>query len=296
MLNAYLRYALAWLGISIIAVAVYMALPDEEGSWRDRKSKEEGWRTALGLAEILERNGELFSSHDDRLSYEQFSDKWDEYKNGKISSADMLALCDLVLAKDAVGNATYRSRVYTERGFVFFYQENIAEAEVNARLAMAEDSRHGFGQYLLYHIFEYQGRMGEAADMLNAAWKGGQLLMSKEKMKEKIAKLRAAAVVIDSRDLEAEFMADAAAAARKYAGKSITVRGKVMDIDSSSFLIIELEGSLPGHRVFCDFFLEGVPSAADVVEGQTVTIYGDCLGISFEELSIMDCHVVNVEP
>ena len=296
MLNAYLRYALAWLGISIIAVAVYMALPDEEGSWRDRKSKEEGWRTALGLAEILERNGELFSSHDDRLSYEQFSDKWDEYKNGKISSADMLALCDLVLAKDAVGNATYRSRVYTERGFVFFYQENIAEAEVNARLAMAEDSRHGFGQYLLYHIFEYQGRMGEAADMLNAAWKGGQLLMSKEKMKEKIAKLRAAAVVIDSRDLEAEFMADAAAAARKYAGKSITVRGKVMVIDTTWRLTLELEGSLPGHRVFCDFFLEGVPSAVDVVEGQTVTIYGDCLGISFEELSIMDCHVVNVEP
>ena len=296
MLNAYLRYALAWLGISIIAVAVYMALPDEEGSWRDRKSKEEGWRTALGLAEILERNGELFSSHDDRLSYEQFSDKWDEYKNGKISSADMLALCDLVLAKDAVGNATYRSRVYTERGFVFFYQENIAEAEVNARLAMAEDSRHGFGQYLLYHIFEYQGRMGEAADMLNAAWKGGQLLMSKEKMKEKIAKLRAAAVVIDSRDLEAEFMDDAAAAARKYAGKSITVRGKVMVIDTTWRLTLELEGSLPGHRVFCNFFLEGVPSAVDVVEGQTVTIYGDCLGISFEELSIIDCHVVNVEP
>ena len=296
MLNAYLRYALAWLGISIIAVAVYMALPDEEGSWRDRKSKEEGWRTALGLAEILERNGELFSSHDDRLSYEQFSDKWDEYKNGKISSADMLALCDRVLAKDAVGNAAYRSRVYTERGFVFFYQENIAEAEVNARLAMAEDSRHGFGQYLLYHIFEYQGRMGEAADMLNAAWKGGQLLMSKEKMKEKIAKLRAAAVVIDSRDLEAEFMADAAAAARKYAGKSITVRGKVMVIDTTWRLTLELEGSLPGHRVFCNFFLEGVPSAVDVVEGQTVTIYGDCLGISFEELSIIDCHVVNVEP
>ena len=296
MLNAYLRSALAWLGISIIAVAVYMALPDEEGSWRDRKSKEEGWRTALGLAEILERNGELFSSHDDRLSYEQFSDKWDEYKNGKISSADMLALCDRVLAKDAVGNAAYRSRVYTERGFVFFYQENIAEAEVNARLAMAEDSRHGFGQYLLYHIFEYQGRMGEAADMLNAAWKGGQLLMSKEKMKEKIAKLRAAAVVIDSRDLEAEFMDDAAAAARKYAGKSITVRGKVMVIDTTWRLTLELEGSLPGHRVFCNFFLEGVPSAVDVVEGQTVTIYGDCLGISFEELSIIDCHVVNVEP
>ena len=201
-----------------------------------------------------------------------------------------------MLAKDAVGNAAYRSRVYTERGFVFFYQENIAEAEVNARLAMAEDSRHGFGQYLLYHIFEYQGRMGEAADMLNAAWKGGQLLMSKEKMKEKIAKLRAAAVVIDSRDLEAEFMADAAAAARKYAGKSITVRGKVMVIDTTWRLTLELEGSLPGHRVFCDFFLEGVPSAVDVVEGQTVTIYGDCLGISFEELSIMDCHVVNVEP
>ena len=132
--------------------------------------------------------------------------------------------------------------------------------------------------------------------MLNAAWKGGQLLMSKEKMKEKIAKLRAAAVVIDSRDLEAEFMDDAAAAARKYAGKSITVRGKVMVIDTTWRLTLELEGSLPGHRVFCNFFLEGVPSAVDVVEGQTVTIYGDCLGISFEELSIIDCHVVNVEP
>ncbi len=296
MLNAYLRPALAWLVILIIGAAVYMALPDGEGSWRDRKAKEEGWSGESGLAEILEKSGELFSSHDELLSYKQFSDKWQEYKDGKISTADMLALCDRVLAKDAAGNATYRARVYADRGFVFFYQNNIAEAEANAQLAMDQDSRRGFGQYLLYYIREYQGRVGEAADMLGAAWKGGQLTMSKEEVKEKIAKLRAAAVVIDSRDLEAEFVADAAAASRKYAKKDITVRGKVMDIDTSMRLTLKLEGSLPGHGVFCDFFLEGVPGAAGITKGQVVTVYGSCMGLFSEGFYIVDCKVIKVEP
>ncbi len=296
MLNAYLRPTLAWLVILIIGAAVYMALPDGEGSWRDRKAKEEGWSGESGLAEILERTGELFSSHDERLSYEQFSGKWKEYKNGKISTADMLALCNRVLAVDAAGNATYRARVYAERGFIFLFQKNIAEAEANARLAMAEDSRRGFGQYLLYYIRESQGRAGEAADMLEAAWKGGHLTMAPGKIKENIARLRAAAVVIDSRDLEAEFAADAAAANRKYAKRSITVRGKVMGIDTGGVTIFELEGSLPGHSVFCAFFVEGIPGTIGITKGQTVTIYGSGPEFSFEELGITDCKVIKVDP
>ncbi len=296
MLKQFLRPALAWLLCLSVGAAIYIVLPHGKDSWLGRKLEEPMWTSRSGLYDIVQRDRAIAPGYNGRLSYNQFNAVWREYLKDQTNHADMLALCDRVLTQDAAGDAFYRARVYTARGFVFFIQDNLTAAEENARLAMAEDSRHGFGQYLMYYILERQGLAAEAADMLKAAWKGGEFATSDKKwFDEKIAALRVAAVVIESRALDAEFIADEAAATRKYFHKDITVRGKITGIETIPFPKFELESAHVWRKVTCDFFLEGAPGIVGIKEGQTVTVYGNCLGISHGELVIVDAKVIKVE-
>ena len=296
MLKQFLRPAMAWLLCLGVGAAIYIVLLHDKDSWLGHKLKEPMWTGMPGLYEIVQRDRAIAPVYNGRLTYNQFNAVWREYLKDQTSNADMLALCDRVLAQDAAGDPFYRARVYTARGLVFFLQGNLTEAEENARLAMAEDSRHGFGQYLMYYILEKQGRAAEAADMLKAAWEGGEFAASDKKwFAEKLSNLRAAAVVIESRDLDAEFIADEAAATRKYFHKDITVRGKITGIETIPFPKFELESSRAWRKVVCEFFLEGAPGIVGVRKGQIITVYGNCFGVFHGELIIMDAKVIKVE-
>lgn len=296
MLKQFLRPALAWLLCLSVGAAIYLALPHGKDSWLGRKLEEPMGYSKLGLYNIVQRDIAIAPGYNGRLSYNQFNAKWREYLKDKMSDADMLALCDRVLTQDAGGDAFYRARVYTARGFVFFIQDNLTAAEENALLAMAEDSEHGFGQYLMYYILEKQGLAAEAADMLKAAWKGGEFAASDKKwFDEKLAELRASAMVLDSRTVQKNFLPDTDAETDKV-GQYITVRGKLLAIgDLQGRASLELEGDRPGREIICTFRSGDTGQIEKITPGQTVTIYG-CYITTVPKMLLTTSRIVTIEP
>ena len=100
---------------------------------------------------------------------------------------------------------------------------------------------------------------------------------------------------ISARDLYRAYGANEVAANQAYAGKRITVYGKVGSIDTflgNAFVTLKTSW-LGGDRVQCGFFKNQAPSLASLNKGDSVTIVGECRGKSWiAGVQLIDCKIV----
>jgi hypothetical protein len=93
---------------------------------------------------------------------------------------------------------------------------------------------------------------------------------------------------ISATDLYAAFQRDETAAGKKFMGKVIEVKGSATDIETGPASANILMDAAAAGGISCSFSQDGIPSAAAIKKGSTITIKGRCTGYLMD-VNLVDC-------
>ena len=240
----------------------------------------------------------ILAKPDEPINYELFEFQALLFDRKYISSENMLKLCDRVLTKDALGNGEYMERAYAVRSLVFLLTDS-KQAEEDARKAIAATTTPGRGYTALADALLVQGRLLEAADALELTLDNPKFIDFRNEILDRIKGFRERATPVTPREFDSLFVADEAAAARKYKSLDFTLRGEIKAMDFhtyNKFITIMFEGSQSGREVICYFPRAVKTQLEELHPGQTVTVFGVCAGIVGGQLSMSRCVLMPDKP
>lgn len=230
------------------------------------------------------------------LTSEEFRTKAEEFMAEKIKPDAMLKLCNDTLAKDVGENKDYASDVYSMRSHAYWVKNDIKRAEADAKKAVELNPATIIGRAVLVDALTAGKKYEEAAKALES-------LAAEEKDREKkkgfirgAEDLRLQAKMISPAALWKAFDNNEVAANDLYKGKSVALRGKIAEFNSSMMGYPEIDFFIDGYgfnRVKCQFSKSAKEAIAKMKKGQTIQLVGICRGMVIKSVSLDDCRLLD---
>ncbi len=228
------------------------------------------------------------------LTHGEFLKAAEKFANNKISREAFDEICNDALAKDAADDKEYAADIHAYKAILAVAEGKIKEALPSIIRALEADSTNPLVYAACFDLFTRQKNPAEAQNALEHA-----IIFAKNPIQHDIwvdlAKRQSWPLPLQTPVmLWGEYEKNDTVANVKYAGKEVTLHGRIDKISSYSdgHYTIQLVGdSSMFGRVLCGFSKEHAEGIAKLSEGQFVVIKGICQDKQFKQLKVDECRL-----